>query len=146
MPSCANSGKPACLPSERWQSRARTAQALYALTLARFVVEFLPFERWRSRIGGMQEATASDLDSSRRLAAHVDWAARLLPFEAKCLPRAIALSWLLRRKGLGHAVVIAVRPEELRPSRDALHAWVQVGQVKVMGDLPGPWIEAFRIG
>jgi len=146
MPSCASSGKPACLPSERWQSRLRTAQALGALTLAQIVVEFLPFERWRKRIGGMKEATASNLDSSRRIAAHVDWAARLLPFDTKCLPRAMALSWLLRRKRLGHIVVIAVRPEELRPSRDALHAWVQVGEVKIMGDLAGPWIEAFRNG
>jgi hypothetical protein len=108
------------------------------------VVELLPFSRWRSRIGGTRDAAAIDLDFSRRLAGHVEWAARLLPFETKCLPRAVAVSWMLRRERLGHAVVIAVRPAELRRSRDDLHAWVEVAHQKIIGDLPGPWVETLR--
>ena len=81
-----------------------------------------------------------------RLAADVEWAAKRLPFSTKCLPRAMALSWMLRRRRLPHTVVIAVRPNDLRHSADALHAWVEVGGEKIIGDLPGPWIETLRLG
>jgi hypothetical protein len=80
------------------------------------------------------------------LAADIEWAAKRLPFPTKCLPRAMALSWMLRRKRIGHAVVIAVRPSQLRQSPDAMHAWIEVESKKVLGDLPGPWIETLRIG
>jgi len=69
-----------------------------------------------------------------------------LPFGTKCLPRAMALSWLLRRKRVVHTVVFAVRPADLRNSPDALHVWLEAGGDKVIGDLPGPWLETLRLG
>ena len=87
-----------------------------------------------------------DLAAARRLAADVEWAAKRLPFTTKCLPQAMALSWLLRRRHLTHAIVIAVRPNQLRQSPDAMHAWVEVAGDKIIGDLPGPWIETLRLG
>lgn len=83
---------------------------------------------------------------SRRLAAHVDGAARRAPFQTKCLPRAMALSWMLRARKIDHAVVFAVRPEAERGSADQLHAWVEVAGETVIGDLPGPWVETLRLG
>lgn len=80
------------------------------------------------------------------MAGDVEWAAGRLPLPTKCLPRAMALSWMLRRRRIGHAVVIAVRPSQLRQSPDALHAWVEVEGEKILGDLPGPWIETARLG
>jgi hypothetical protein len=61
------------------------------------------------------------------------------------LPRAAALSWILRKRGIAHAVVFAVRPEQLRDSPDPLHAWVEIAGVRVIGDLPGPWVETLRL-
>ena len=58
----------------------------------------------------------------------------------------MALSWLLRQKRIGHTVVFAVRPADLRNSPDALHAWVEVDGSKVIGDLPGPWLQTLRLG
>jgi hypothetical protein len=58
----------------------------------------------------------------------------------------MALSWLLRKKKIAHFLVFAVRPSEIRTSADALHAWVEVGGTKVIGDVPGPWIEMLRLG
>jgi hypothetical protein len=69
-----------------------------------------------------------------------------MPRPVKCLPRAMALSWMLRRRRIGHAAVIAVRPNGLRRSPDDLHAWIEVAGLRVMGDLPGPWIETLRQG
>ena len=58
----------------------------------------------------------------------------------------MALSWLLRRHRLAHTMVIAGRPADRRQSPDALHAWVEMEGEKIIGNLPGPWIEFLRIG
>ena len=117
-----------------------------ALSGARLVVAALPFERWRDTLGGTAGHVPGDPGEARRIAAHVDWAARLLPFSTKCLPRAMALSWMLRSNDIGHHVVFAVRPSESRGSVDQLHAWVEVGDEKILGDLAGPWVETLRLG
>ena len=122
---------------------------MMALCAARLLVETTPFSWWRSRLGSTADAAnpaRADSEMARRLAADVEWAATRLPFETKCLPRAIALSWMLRRQGLAHAIVIAVRPADRRQSPDALHAWVETDGEKIIGDLPGPWIELLQIG
>lgn len=112
---------------------------------ARLMVAVVPLGRWKDTLGLTDgaEPPASDV---RRLAAMVEQAARRLPFETKCLPRAITLSWILRRRKIAHSVVFAVRPEGQRDLPDALHAWIEVGGSKVLGDLPGPWIETLRLG
>ena len=121
-----------------------------ALSWARLLVAFLPFERWRRSIGsptsGGAALSTSSAAQARRIAAQVERAAEWLPFETKCLPRAMAVSWTLRRLGIAHVVVFAVRPPDLRDSADALHAWVEIGGSKIIGDLPGAWLETLRVG
>ena len=118
------------------------------LCRAQLLVSWIPFNRWSQGLG-CRWAT-NDLSKraveARQLAADVEWAASRLPFPTKCLPRAMALSWMLRRSRIAHAVVVAVRPSKLRQEPDALHAWVEVGGEKILGDLPGPWIETARLG
>ena len=118
-----------------------------ALTFAHLTVTLVPLGRWRNMLGASTEADPDDrARRARQLAGAVDRAADRLPFTTKCLPRAVALSWLLRRRGMHHALVIAVRPPHLRDAPDALHAWVEIGGAKIIGDLPGPWIETLRLG
>lgn len=119
--------------------------AMAHLCWAQVLVSGIPFNRWRDTLGWVAPPQ-SPLDRARRLAGDVEWAAKRLPFPTKCLPRAMALSWMLRRRRLGHTVVIAVRPNDLRHSADALHAWVEIAGEKIIGDLPGPWIETLRLG
>ena len=136
--------------AKKWRGRAGTVRAMAALAGARILIATAPFERWRTRLGFVAKTTKPGQDAAaaeaRRLASQVERAAARLPFGTKCLPRAMALSWLLRRKGIGHILVFAVRPPELRDSPDALHAWVEVAGTKVIGDLPGPWLETLRLG
>ena len=143
---CAGS---ACLPlPEQLRSGLLTAQAIAALAFARLSVAAIPFGRWRDTLGGAgaeREFEAPNVDA-RHFAAHVERAAKLLPLSTRCLPRAMALSWILRRNKVGHTVVFAVRPASLRNAHDRLHAWVEVAGEKVIGDLPGPWIETLRLG
>ena len=119
-----------------------------ALTAARLTLAALPFKWWRSSIGWSRSdpVNLSEAVDARRLAAHVDWASELLPFATKCLPRAMALSWMLRSKKIGHTVVFAVRPADRRGRDDDLHAWVEVRSEIVIGDLAGPWHETLRLG
>ena len=117
------------------------------LLLARTLVAAVPFGRWRGRLGGLPGAAAPhDLRIVRKLAAQVERAAWRLPLATKCLPRAMALSWLLRRAGQQHSMTVAVRPPSHRDGADDLHAWVSAGDTIVPGDLPGPWLTVLRQG
>ena len=113
---------------------------------ARLLVDRVPLARWRRSLGLAVGATGEDARTARSSAADVEWAAKRLPFETKCLPRAMAVSWLLRRRRIGHVVVFAVRPPDLRESSDSLHAWVDVAGERIGGDLPDPWVETLRLG
>jgi hypothetical protein len=135
---------------ETWRSKFRTAMAMAMLCRARLLVAWVPFDRWRGSLGAAANEGGSrpfDMPAkAMQLSAHVEWAAVRLPFSTKCLPRVMALSWMLRRQGIGHQVVLAARPAHLRDSADTLHAWVEVDGKKVIGDLPGPWLETLRLG
>jgi hypothetical protein len=91
---------------------------------------------------GCQRPTAEHAYALARL---IDHAANRLPGSTNCLPRAMTLSWALRRCHIAHDVVFAVRPEELRHSEDALHAWVERDGERLIGDLPGEWHETLRL-
>ena len=122
-----------------------TVRAMGLLCRAQLLVGFVPLRRWSGSLGLADGGEHGDSEA-RKLAAMVERAAERLPFHTKCLPRAMALSWILRSKNVAHSVVIAVRPQQQRHSNDALHAWINVGSTKVLGDLPGPWIETLRLG
>jgi hypothetical protein len=119
------------------------------LVAARLLVALVPFRLWR-RFPGFAGHTATPVDEEQRraalrLAIHVRRAAARLPGATLCLPQAIALSVLLRRAGLAHAVVIAARPARFTGPGDRLHAWVEHGGETVLGERPGPWIETLRL-
>lgn len=117
------------------------------LCQARVLVACVPFRRWRLSLGSKSAPNTKMAGvEALRLARHVQRAAGLLPLPTDCLPRAMALSWMLRSKSIRHATVIAVRPAEARNATDGLHAWVEVDGVTILGELPGPWIETLRLG
>ncbi len=136
---------------EGLKSRLRTARAVVVLTQAHITVGLIPFDRWRRGLGGTVDHVVSDrsrheLLEAHKLAAHIERAAQLVPFDARCLSRAVALSWQLRRRSIPHEVVLAVRPAAARETGDNLHARGDIGGSRVLGDLPGPWLEALRLG
>lgn len=115
------------------------------LGLARAVVALVPFRIWRQYLGWAQStAQAADPAAVHRLAAHVARAAQRLPFDVKCLPQAMALSWQMRRRKIAHTIVFAARPAGLRAGDHALHAWVERESKVILGELPGPWMEIYR--
>jgi len=156
-----------CLTAiEAWRLRGRTLQAMLLLGVARLLIQLLPFRWWRATLGGVPPcasepphtdsqpapgtivangpATGPAL-SALRLAVHIERGAARLPFVTKCLPRAMALGWLLRQAGIAYVLKFAARPTAVRQGTltrndDSLHAWVEVGGIPVIGALPGPWL------
>lgn len=131
--------------SEIWRLRARTLEAAGWLIAARFAVGFIGIERWRGHLGLAGAPDQDDIAEARRLARHVDRAAGRMLVESKCLPRAIALSRMLRCRGIAHRLVIAARPAGARSGADDLHAWIELGGTIVLGALPGTWIQVLGL-
>jgi Transglutaminase-like superfamily len=132
--------------AEPWRRRGRTAEAIALLLLARAMVAVVPFANWRTRLGRTGETGPGQLESARRLAAHVERGAARIGLPLKCLPRAMALSWMLRRRRIAHRLVMAARPQAQREGAlDALHAWVECQGETVLGELEGPWIVVLRL-
>jgi hypothetical protein len=115
------------------------------------MIAAVPLRFWRASLGLAERGGAAPPGEAmrreaRRLAIHVERAASRLPGTSDCLPRAMALSALLRRAGLPHALVMAARPAAFTGPGDRLHAWVEQAGERLIGDLPGPWIETLRLG
>ena len=121
--------------------RWRTAQALVLLLLARAMVRCLRFAVWRARLGWSGAADLTQEQLAQQLGRHVERAAARLPGTSKCLPQAMALSWMLRSRRVPHRLELMVRPQQARGGLDDLHAMVRCNRRTVLGHLPGPWIE-----
>ena len=103
------------------------------LLAAKFSVRFVALGRWRSSLGsvcgpGSSIPYAEDEGAEReaaRLGRAVVRATARLPGDTKCLPQAVALQWMLRRRGIGARLVIAVALSEHAVHNDGHHAWVE---------------------
>ena len=127
--------------AEAWALRWRTGQAMVLLAIARALVRHARFAMWRPRLGFAGTADPAEMISARKLGRHVERAANRLPGTSKCLPQAMALSWMLRRRHIPHQVVLMARPASARGGVDDLHAMVRCADEIIIGNLPGPWIE-----
>ncbi len=130
----------------RW--RLVVAEALLLLAIARVMVAGLRFGWWRRLLGPIAAAAAcgSGSNADRLLAKAVERAALRLPGGAKCLPRAIALYWMLGRRNRPAQLVIAVLPGADRGQTDDLHAWVESGAEILLGELHQPFHPLVRFG
>ena len=115
----------------RWGARGATLEAMVGLGVARLLIARVRFGRWRAWLGAPVAAQTGDptlrLDNNlarRRLARAVARGAARLPGESRCLAQAMALQWMLRRRGLGGVIHLGVLPGDKRGGLDDHHAWV----------------------
>jgi hypothetical protein len=105
------------------------------LILARLLVRWVALHRWRGTLGRVGEAAVSPCDPGYgAVSRSVVAAARRLPGDFVCLPRAMAVQWMLRRRGLASALVFGVSPQAKDDGLHALHAWVEGGGRIVIGE------------
>ena len=118
-------------------------EAVAWLLLARLALIFIPFPRLARRLGkfvppGEARAVQSKADTSpdhKHVAAEIGWAvtrsARYVPFNAVCLPQAMAARVMLKRRGVPSVLHFGAGKGEDRPL-DA-HAWLDAAGVEVTG-------------
>lgn len=120
--------------ARKLKHRAWVAEAAVLLLLAQALIRWVPLRWWRGSLGRPGAAvlahetkfpgTAPQIEYDVRRAVYS--ACARLPVKLVCLPRAIAVQWMLRRRGLGSSLVIGVLPgTESKDGRHAFHAWVE---------------------
>lgn len=93
----------------------------------------------RRALAGRNALIAADLDRecvlarSNAVARIVVAAARYGPYQAKCLPVALTLAWLLQRQGIETHLRLGVRKEA---ARFEAHAWIEFEGIPLI-DSPG---------
>lgn len=132
-----------------WRARLLTVEALVLLAAARLLVAGVRFRRWRGLLGHPgQRALLHDVmvcRLDRYLARVVERASTYLPFETKCLPRAMALHWMLARRARPAELVLAVLAGSGRGGAlDDLHAWVELDEQVLIGASELTYIEVAR--
>lgn len=107
------------------------------LVLAKFLIRAVPLHRWRGTLGRIGEPGVTQFDAAyRAVSRSVADSARKLPGDYVCLPRAMAVQWMLRRRGLASAIVFGVAPQQSGDKPHALHAWVEGGGKIIIGADP----------
>ena len=106
------------------------------LVVALLLVRLVPLRLWRNSLGRMAPGDAGQVAtvSHRRIARAVKRATDWLPGDFVCLPRAMAVQWMLRRRGLPSALVFGVMQGSRQGDIHALHAWVEAGSAVLIGE------------
>ncbi|MEN8721782.1 MAG: lasso peptide biosynthesis B2 protein [Alphaproteobacteria bacterium] len=122
--------------------RLSLIEAALFLSFARFVVVFLPFKVWTALFNDIVEETdvgtlpqGDDyiaLRKPRRLAGAVSRVAPLLPFQAVCLPQAMALYWMMRWRGY-HGMKISYGTRISSQQEFQAHAWLTLDDTVLIG-------------
>jgi len=118
-----------------WRDRGLVAEAALLLCAARLTLWLVPFRRYRTWLSvdrrRRRGRTVSPMLVSR-VGRAVRIAARNLPFEAVCLPRAMAAKLMLARRGCPSSLVIGSGSDD--GGAMTLHAWLDSGGTIVVGD------------
>jgi len=123
--------------------RALLVEAVFWLALARLAVRSLPFRLLSRHLGaftapdeGLTLANPVDPPAGHvRLAGEIGWAvtraARHVPFDAVCLPQAMAAQQMLRRRGVRSTLYFGVSKGSIGAVES--HAWLRAAGVEVTG-------------
>lgn len=118
--------------------RARVAEAMVLLLMAKFLVHVVPLRWWRRSLGEVRNSAGSTVnaDTAIPVVSAVNRAALRLPGDYVCLPRAMTVQWMLRRRGIASALVFGIARDMKQGQLHDLHAWIEVGDNIVIGATP----------
>jgi len=113
-------------------------EAMILLVVARLLIMLIPIRYWRASLG---QPTASRSSFSmvgdpavRSVIRAVKRAAGSLPLSLACLPRAMAVQWMLARRCIPSVFIIGVAEATDAKQAPPLHAWVEAGGRVVIGE------------
>jgi Transglutaminase-like superfamily len=116
--------------------RRLTVEAACFLGLARFLILLVPFRRiapWLQRKPrGSERPTAPDRALAGNVRRAVTTAAHHVPWNAVCLPQAMAAKFMLARRGFDSTLHLGVAR---KGANDLIaHAWLEAGSAIVVGE------------
>ncbi|MBU0515534.1 MAG: lasso peptide biosynthesis B2 protein [Proteobacteria bacterium] len=111
-------------------------EAVFWLGTARVAISLLPFRRIAPYLGEHMAQTPEETDPRalgviRGVAWGVATASRHLPWECKCLARAVTGKQMLRRRGVPSTLYLGLAKDETEKLE--AHAWLRSGEIIITG-------------
>lgn len=118
-------------------SKSALLEAALLLVFAQFLIRVTPYSWWSQLLGPINgEKEESKAVSETEIGGSIAWlvntAARSLPWNFVCLPRAMVAKWMLARRDVSSTLVLGIRKTGHSNDTD-LHAWLRVGQQSITG-------------
>jgi len=127
------------------------AEAALQLLAAWATLRLRPFRKAVGRLGAFTDADDAqaidvpagdtEVETAIAVARAIRAAARRMPFEANCLPQAIAAQAMLRRRGIAAFVHLGAGHDH--DGRMEAHAWVDAAGIAVTGYPVPPQLRRF---
>ena len=126
-------------------------ETIAMLAAARFLVRYVAFRYWRKLLGPIDGASShlQDMQVTKetenkavRVGRSVRSTARKVPFEAVCLPQAMAGRWMLSRRGVSTRLFIGARRNQ-ETALGEFHAWLMHGDICLTGQLEKDEFQTF---
>jgi hypothetical protein len=111
--------------------RMLVCEAIVMLGLARFIVVTVPFRFIATWVSRAPDRGTADPELLIRVRQAVTTAARNVPWNAVCLPQAMAAKAMLARRGCGSAFHLGATFDA--QGKLIAHAWLVVGDTVVVG-------------
>ena len=110
-------------------------QTFFYTGFYRAFILFVPFNKWRKRMGSHKQESPDKVDNdtykmARRISHRVLFVATKTPWESKCLVQALTAQKLLKNQGISTTIYLGVRKS--RNEMNA-HAWIRCGEYYVTG-------------
>ena len=114
-------------------------ECLFDLSLAKFLVLFVPFNRWKRSYGYFQcESLKNDVACYRQelfaIRRSIQCVAKCVPWRSKCLDQAMAAQRMLKRRGLSSTLYFGMVKDQEK--KWLAHAWVRCGDQWLIGYYP----------
>ena len=115
----------------RCADRFLVCEAIVTLALARLIVLTVPFRLMAPWLSRAPQTDACDAALVLRVRKAVTAAARNVPWNAVCLPQAIAAKAMLARRGCGSSIYLGANLNA--QGKLTAHAWLVAGGTVVVG-------------
>jgi len=119
------------------RERALVVEAALHLVAAKAMLRWVPFERWRGALQHAPEQRLRVTPGERQLAQLV-WAVNgvgaRFPERLNCLPRALAMRWMMQRRRWPNTLELGVARDP--EGKFEAHAWLEHDGRVIMGLVP----------
>ena len=118
-----------------WQERCILMETFFFLGFSRFLVIMLPFKKVAPHLGVINGSQSKNLSEAelvvvQQITRWVRFTARHTPFTSNCFNKALAVHFMLRRRGLSSTLYLGVARDG---EKMEAHAWLRSGDQIVTG-------------